>query len=68
MLSPKRACLTQARLVETGQVHTSAIAQVQSSCLSEGGIAQARRARLSENTRNQQPSLLAVSPKRGPIA
>jgi len=35
MLSPKRACLAQARLVETGQVHTRALAQVESSRLSE---------------------------------
>ncbi|QCE04290.1 hypothetical protein DEO72_LG8g2326 [Vigna unguiculata] len=82
MLSPKRACLAQARLAETGQVHTRALAQAESSRLSEvtscsgevphlwarGGIAQARRARLSEKSRDQQPTLLAVSPKRGPVA
>jgi len=83
-LSPKRACLAQARLAETSQVHIRALAQAESSCLSEamsrssekgspqrdrvetlacrysfnpgegphfwakGGLAQARRARLSE--------------------
>ncbi|QCE15671.1 hypothetical protein DEO72_LG11g2683 [Vigna unguiculata] len=103
-LSPKRACLAQARLAETSQVHIRALAQVKSSCLNEAtsrsgergspkrdrvetltcrysfspseephlwarvGLAQARRARLSENSRNQQPPLLAFSPKRGPVA
>jgi len=33
-----------------------------------GGLGQVRRDCLSENSRNQQGSLLAVSPKRGPIA
>jgi len=35
MLSPKRACLAQARVAETGQVHTRALAQAESSHLSE---------------------------------
>jgi len=32
------------------------------------GLAQARRARLSEKSRDQKPTLLDVSPKRGPVA
>jgi len=35
MLSPKRACLAHARLVETGHVQTRALAQAESSRLSE---------------------------------
>ncbi|QCD86505.1 hypothetical protein DEO72_LG3g1028 [Vigna unguiculata] len=35
MLSPNRACLAQARLVKTGQVHTRALANAESSHLSE---------------------------------
>jgi len=53
LLSPKRDLLTQVRLAEIGQGYTRTLAQAVNSCFerglcAKGGLAQARRARLSE--------------------